>query len=575
MTARLLRLLRPHLLAMAGASFLGFLTVGSGVGLMTVAGWLIATAALQPHISVLSLAVLGVRVFGTFRGVFRYAERLLAHHVTFAVLARVRTWAFASLEPHAPAGLLDHRTGDLLGRVVGDVEALEEIFARAVHPPLVALITGVALWGLLGPFDVRIAGVLTAFLLVAGVVLPLSARWLTAPIGRQATAARAELDALLVDGLHGAADLAVFGRDLDHRARVDAAGDSLLDLQARLGRITAAQAAISGLLATLAGVGALGLGIPHVREGSWEGVSLAAVVLAVLAAFEATNPLPAALAHLDRALASARRVFELADAPLPVPVGGDAPPESSELVFTDLVHRYGDGPAALDGISLRVSEGSRVAIVGESGAGKSTLVSLLLRFWDWESGSLTLGGVDLRALDPEAVRQRLAVVPQRGVLFGRTVRENLQLARPGATDAELAEAVRQAAVLDVVEALPDGWGTWIGEHGTRLSGGERQRLAVARALLRDAPILLLDEPTAHLDAAAAAALHATLLRVSEGRTTVLITHRLLGLEAMDQVVVLGRGRVLEAGTATELLGRDGWFARTWRLQREVAAVELA
>ncbi len=571
---RVLRLAAPYRGWMALAVLLGFATVGSSVGLLTTSAYLIARAALRPSIAVLQVAIVGVRFFGIARGVLRYLERLVSHHVTFRLLARLRVWCYTALEPLAPARLTEAHSGDLLSRVVGDIETLENFFGRVIAPPLVALLVAGLAWPLTAALDPRLAIVLTLFMALAGVGVPLLTRGLSRRTGRRLAAARAALTAALVDGVQGVADLSAANQGPRHQSRVAALDCEWSGLQARMARVGGLNDALTGLMVNLATLAALAVAVPLVGAGRLDGVQLAVLVLAVIASFEAVQPLPEAAHSLDASLEAARRLFELTDA---VPAVRDPPapasvPADCGLVIEDLRFRYAPGePPALDGVSLALPAGKSLAVVGPSGAGKSTLVNLLLRFWAYDEGRIMLGGRELRDLAQADVRRLVGVVSQHTHLFNGTVRDNLLLARPDATEAELARALRQAQILDFVRSLPDGLDTWVGEQGVRLSGGERQRLAVARALLKDAPMLLLDEPTANLDAVTGRELMRTLYGLMAGRTTLLITHHIVGLEHVDEIVVLRAGRVVERGRHAELVRMGGLYRRMFDLQRQVLA----
>jgi ABC-type multidrug transport system fused ATPase/permease subunit len=321
----------------------------------------------------------------------------------------------------------------------------------------------------------------------------------------------------------------------------------------------------------LATVAVLAVAIHLVREGQLGGVFLAVLCLAVISSFEAVLPLPQALQHLDGSLEAGRRLFEIADTE-PAVREPDAPaplPQEHGISLRDLSFAYEPaGPRVLDRINLDLPQGGEVAIVGPSGAGKTTLLHLLVRFWDCQEGRILVGGRDLSALDAGKWRQMVSVVSQQTYLFHATVRENLLLARPEASEAEIVRAARQAQLHEFIESLPEGYYTWIGERGLRLSGGERQRLAIARALLKDAPILLLDEPTANLDAVTEREVLRSLQALAEGRTVLVATHRLVGLEDVDQIVVLDGGRIVERGRHEELLRQGGLYQRMWELQTQ-------
>jgi thiol reductant ABC exporter CydC subunit len=554
------------------ATLLGLATVGSGIGLMTTAAYLIAAAALGPSIAELQVAIVGVRFFGIARGVARYLERYVSHDVTFRLLARIRTWFYGRLEPLAPARLMAFRSGDLLARIVADVETLENFYLRVLAPPAVALLTALLVAALLGSFDLRLAAVLLGFLLLAGGALPLAVRALGRVVGEKLVQVRADLNAQLVDGIQGVADLLAFGAGQRHLLHLQGTSQALGELQGRMARLGGFQGALTGLLMNLATITVVAVAIPLVRTGQLDGVYLALLAVAAISSFEAVLPLPQAFQYLDNSLAAARRLFEIVDAePVVVDAPHAAPPPARlDLVFQDVRAAYEPGgPLALDGIDFCLPQGGRLAVVGPSGAGKSTLIRVLLRFWDYEAGHVLLGGRELRAYSQEDLRSRIAFVSQRTHLFNATVRENLLLARPGASEADVRRAAEQAGIHEFVARLPEGYDTWIGEQGLRLSGGERQRLAIARAILKDAPILLLDEPTANLDALTERQVLAELQALMAGRTTLMVTHRLAGLEAMDEILVLRAGQIAERGQHQDLLQQGGLYRRMWDLQTQV------
>lgn len=571
---RLAQLIAPHALHMAFALLAGFVTIASSVGLMATAAHLIASAAYHPPLAALQVAIVGVRFFGTARGVLRYLERYLSHQVTLRLLVHLRTWFYRALEPLAPARLLHYRSGDLLSRIVSDIETLEHFYLRVLAPPGVALLCALLIGVFLARYDVLAAVVVLAFLLATGALLPIATRLLSRSSERQLTDARASLAATLVDTILGLADLLAFNRTSEQHARLMRLNAHLTHVQAHIVRLAALNDALGGLLAHMAAAALLVVTVPLVREGRLDGVSLAVLLLATLASFEAVVPLPGAFQQLENNLAAARRLFEIIDATPAVqdvvvtsPQPGDYSLEVEALRF-----RYApDAPLALDGITFRVPAGGRIAIVGASGSGKTTLVNLLLRFWEYSEGHIRLGGHELRAYCAEDVRRLIGVVAQHTYLFNGTLRENLLLAHPEADEAKLWHTLEVAQLADFVRQLPEGLDTWIGEQGVRLSGGERQRLAIARVLLRDTPILILDEPTANLDALTEHALWHALEILMRGRTSVIITHRLVVLDGVGEVLVLQAGRIVERGRHSELLEHDTLYRRMHRLQTALLA----
>lgn len=592
---RLLSLLAPYKTRLLLSTLLGFATVASGIGLMAVSAYLISAAALHPSIAALQVPIVGVRFFGLCRGVFRYLERCLSHDVTFRALARLRTWFYRAIEPLAPARLGLHHSGDLLARAVSDVASLENFYGRAVAPPLVALLTALLAGVILAPFAPAAAALLLALLIAAGVGLPLAVHALSRASGSRLVRQRAALNVALLDGIQGLADLQAYGAHSRQLARISRLSWEVAAAQARLAWVGGLQGGATSLLTGLGAWSILLLAIPLVRAGSLEGIGLASLVLGAMASFEAVIPLPQAAQHLESCLVAARRLFSLVEASPPVlepPRPWPLPPsfalEARQLRFSYPAEppeqeageerpqpRGGRPPVeraraapALDGISFSLPPGKKLAIVGPNGAGKTTLVHLLLRFWDYEQGQLLLGGRELRGYRPEDARTAFAVVSQPIHLFNATLRENLLLARPSATSEEMIQATKAAQLHDFIASLPEGYETWIGEHGLRLSGGQRQRLAVARALLKDAPILVLDEPTANLDRANARRLLQAVLHGREERAVLLVTHLLDGLEAMDEILVLQGGRVIERGRHEELLRSGGLYRRMWEAQNQ-------
>jgi ATP-binding cassette subfamily C protein CydCD len=571
---RLLGFLRGAWGEVALAVLLGSLTIASSVALMGTSAWLISAAALHPSIAELEVAIVGVRAFGISRGVFRYLERLSSHGVTFRLLARVRTWFYRALEPLAPARLQMWHSGDLLNRVIGDVETLQNFYVRVVSPPLVAALITLSSGWYLWRFSPRLGGILVAFLLSVGLLSPLLSRAFAARQGREWIAARAALRISLVDYAQGLADLLAFNRAAEHRARAEDIARRYEYLLSKLAKQVAVQDAANVLLSNFGMWALTAAGISLLRLGVLDGRMLAAIALIGFSAFEAVMPLPQAAQMLTSSLEAARRLFDTVDAEPEVrdPESPVSAPSGKRVSLREARFAYPRASLpALHGVSMEISSGKRIAIVGPSGAGKSTLASLLLRFWEYE-GEITLDGKPLRAYAQEEVRACFAVVPQNAYLFNDTVRANLLLAKPDADDADLDDAVARAQLDAFIRSLPHGYETRVGEGGARFSGGQRQRLAVARALLKDAPILLLDEPTANLDALTERALLDTLFAVTEKRTTLWITHRLVDMQRMDEIIVLDAGRVVERGTHEALLALGGLYATLWILQHRSAAL---
>lgn len=541
----LLRLANVPRWRLAWAVTLGALTVVFGVGLMASAGYLISRAAERPPILSLMVAIVAVQAFGLGRPIVRYLERLASHDMALRMLGRVRTRFYERFEPLAPAELDCYREGDLLSRMVADVDAQQNLYLRSLEPALVALVAGAVSVGAASAFLPAAGVVLAAGLLAAGLLVPAVSGWLGARARRRQAGARGELSAELVELMRGAPEVVAFGADQAALARVRAADRTLVKLARRDALAAGAGDGLGLMVAGLTVAGVLALAVNASAQGHLDRVLIATLALLALASFEAVTPLGAAARELFATLAAGRRLLELTgseaavhDPALPAP----APSWPFALALEDVRARYPRQPRpALDAVSLRVQAGERVALLGPSGAGKTTIVNLLLRFLDPEEGKVTVAGRDLREFDQEDVRRLIAVAGQDSHLFSASIRDNVRLPRGDASDWDVEQALRRARIWDWIHQLPDGVDTLVGEEGRELSGGQRQRIVLARALLAGAPVLVLDEPTAHLDPATATELVRDVFSAAHEQTVLLITHRDEGLELVDRVVTLPAG----------------------------------
>jgi ATP-binding cassette, subfamily C, bacterial CydCD len=578
---RLIKLLSPFAGRILLSIFLGFATIASGIGLMATAAYIISSAALHPSIAELQVAIVGVRFFGLSRGVFRYLERLVSHDVTFRLLARWRVWFYQALEPLAPARLMQYHSGDLLSRVIGDIGTLEGFYVRAIAPPLVAILVAIDMGVFFRAFGSEFTWVLITFLIIAGLGLPLLISFLSHHWGQQIVQARADLSKEIIDGIQGLPDLLTCGQSKAQILRVDRAGKRLSGLQSRTAGISAMQSAVVSLLSNLCMLTILIFAIQSVSQGQLDGVLLGVLALGALMSFEAVQPLPVAAQNLEANRAAARRLYELVDA---TPIVNDPLeplllPEDNHLSVKELSFQYPtqvseglpseNSDFGLENISFFMPQGKHIAIVGPSGAGKTTLINLLQRFWEYQNGSVQLSGNELHQYSQEAFRRRIAVVPQSTYLFSTTIKQNLLIARPEASDDDIIHATQAAHLHDTIQTFPDGYDTWVGEHGLRLSAGERQRLAIARALLKDAPLLILDEPSSNLDSVTEAQVLNSIRKLSLGHSMITITQRFVGLEAMDEILVFKDGHLIEHGAHKDLLSKQGLYCQMWTLYNQI------
>jgi ATP-binding cassette subfamily C protein CydC len=546
----LLMLYRPIFGWMALGVFLSLMTVLANVTLMAVSGWFITSMAIagaaQVSMNYFTPAAI-IRGAAIVRTGGRYAERLVTHEATLQLLARLRAWFYEKLEPLAPAALDQHHSGDLLSRIRADVDTLDHLYLRLLVPVLTAALAVTILTAFLATYDAALAAVLFGLLVTAGVFVPMIMTRLGRQPGARSVVLKAEQRSLLVDSTQGLGELLLYGATDVNRTRVADSSAALAVEQAKLAAANGLGQASMLLLANLAMWWVLWLAIPMVGDGQLAKADLAMLALFCLAAFEAVMPLPMAFRAYGETLAAAQRLFEMVDLEVPV-----RPPEQPmvsqgavDIRMENVGFSYpGARQRALAGLSLELPYGKRVVVRGPSGSGKSSIVQLLLRFYDPQDGHIRLGGIELKDWDIEQLRRQLAVVEQKPHLFTGTVRDNLLLARPDANT----EAMRQACVTaqfhDVIEALPDGYDTWLGEAGATLSGGEARRLSIARAVLKDSPILILDEPTEGLDATTAAQLMASIDRASVGKTVLVITHQQLHGMRFDAELDLREGRAV-------------------------------
>lgn len=558
--SRLWSLFRPYRGWMLAGILIALLTLMANVALMALSGWFITAMAVAGvagvAINYFAPAAL-IRLSAIVRTAGRYSERLVNHEATFRLIAGLRVWFYRHLEPLAPARLQQYHSGDLLSRIRADIDALDNLYIRILVPVAVAAISALIFFIFLLFHDPLLALFGLGFLLLAGAILPIWSQARGQAPGRRLAEDEATLRAAVIDGVQGMAELTVYGASERQARRVDELGRRLIIDQAKLSSDHGITQAAVGLSANLSLWVLLWLGIPMVHNGTLMPPQLAMLALFTLASFEAVAPLPQAFQLLGRTLAAARRLFAIVDTEPAVtePSTPSPRPQGFDIRFSGVCFSYPDAatPAVAD-IHLHVPEGTRAAVVGATGSGKSTLFNLLLRFWEPDQGEISIGGHAIASFQGDDLRSHIAVVSQQTHLFDTTIRENLLIAAPAATQQDIDAACRVAQIHDFIKDLPEGYDTWVGETGVRLSGGQARRIAVARALLRNAPILLLDEPTEGLDAETERSLMQALDRLMVGRTVLLITHRPAGLDWVDQVLVLDQGRELAHGDPAVIAG---------------------
>lgn len=532
------------------AGLLGLASAAATIGLLAGSGYVLGRAALRPGLSAIAGILAVIEVLAFLRGPLRYAERLVGHDAALSALTRWRVWLYDRLTPRVPAALAGWRSGDLLARAVDDVDTLQDLYLRTLLPIAIAVgagAVGVVAVGVILPE----AAVALAIPLAIALVLPALLTWRRSGDDEMAALAGA-LSAEVIDAVRGAPELLAFGSDIAALRSVDELAARADALERRHARLTTLNGGITQLCLAAAVTAVLALGVDAVHTHAVGQVMVAVLPLAALATFETVPGVHVAVARALTVRASADRLWALNA--VPVPVHDPAAPERRGggvpgVVFEKATLRYGPGlPPALDGVSLELAPGSTLAVTGSSGAGKSSLVNALLRYWPLEDGALMLGGTDVTRLTAADARAACALADQRAHLFGGSVRDNLVLGRPGASDDDIAAALAAAQLAEWVATLPEGLDTPVGDDGVALSGGERRRLAVARALLAPGPVLVLDEPTSALEPDLAdRVVREVLASAAEaGRSVLVVTHRQPEADRCAQAVALEGGQVVAA-----------------------------
>jgi len=537
---RILSIARPQWLWMAGGILLAIAVIIANALLMAISGWFIASMAMAGISGVAFnylLPAASIRAFAILRTVGRYGERLVTHEAGFRVLALLRVWFFRRLEPLAPAGLEAYTAGDVAGRLRSDIDALESLYLRIVLPLASGIIAIILAVLFVACWNLAAATALLLALLAAGLLLPLLAQRLSTEPGRQAVELAGELRSMVTEGLQGGEELLLLGAVELQATRVEKLSNQLIAEQEKLAKINGITLAGAVLCAGLGLTGVLIGAGSAVGSGTLAGPLLVMLLLFAAAAFEATAGMPGALQLLPGCRASIRRIRELADAPLPVPEPADplALPADYEIEFKEVSFAYDPARPVLQNFSCHVRSGERLALAGPSGCGKSTIAELLLRFRPY-SGEISIGGTEAKNLASDDLRSLIAAVPQRPHLFNSTLRDNLLLANPDANETQLQQVLADACLTDWVANLPEGLETRVGEGGSAVSGGEARRIALARALLKDAPILILDEPTEGLDLDTEEKVVTRLAARLTGKTVLIITHRPACLKLADRVI---------------------------------------
>lgn len=543
---------------------LAILTLLASIGLLTLSGWFLSASALAGVAGLYSfnymLPAAGVRGAAITRTAGRYFERLVSHDATFRVLQHLRIYTFSKLLPLSPAGLARYRQGELLNRVVADVDTLDHLYLRVISPLVGAFVVIMVVTLGLSVLDFTLAFTLGGIMLLTLVIMPPVFYRAGKATGQNLTQLRGQYRQQLTAWLQGQAELTIFGASDRYRAQMEATELQWHEAQRRQSELTALSQALMLLIGAMAILLMLWMASGGVGGNSQPGALIALFVFCALAAFEALAPVTGAFQHLGQVIASALRISELTEQKPEVTFPADTSEVATEVTLTlrDVSFHYpGQTQKALDSLSLQVKSGEHIAILGRTGCGKSTLLQLLTRAWDPQQGDILLNERPLSAFAEASLRKAMSVVPQRVHLFSATLRDNLLLAAPDASDEALAGTLRRVGLEKLLDDA--GLNSWLGEGGRQLSGGELRRLAIARALLHDAPLMLLDEPTEGLDATTESQMLELLAEVMREKTVLMVTHRLRGLARFDRIIVMDNGHIIEQGNHADLLAMQGRY----------------
>ncbi len=549
------------------ASLLSFLTIGSGIGLMIISAYIIASAALQTPIFKLQVAIVGVRFFGIARGVFRYFERYLSHNVTFKLLARFRIWFFKSLEPLIPSKSIEYSSGDLLSRSIDDVESLEHIFVRVISPPLVFLGISCFMFFFLLMFNIKYSILFITFYLASGILIPFLTFWLSYKPGKSLVSLKSKLEKLSVDYFQGVRELLVYDLYNNWKRELLTVYNEIIKNEYRMNFIQNLHQVLITLFMNFTVAMMLLEAIPDVSIGKLDGVQLSVIIIGIMASFEIIYQMPLAFQYLNKSLESAERLFsiiELNEIGSQINHTFNIVTENDfTLKICDLKFSYDRKKPVLNKINFEIKPKHKLAIVGPSGSGKSTLAWILSGLFPFDAGKIVIGRYFSKNEFSPNLKEIVSLVPQKIHLFSGTIKENLLVAKPDATEDELFWAIKQADLLEFIEKQPKKLDSYILELGNNLSGGEIKKIGIARALLKNSPLIVFDEVTSHLDLQSELNILNAMIEIAKSRSILFITHRLTWLEIFDEIIVLVNGEIVEKGNHKELINKKGYYYRMY------------
>ncbi|MDF1612177.1 thiol reductant ABC exporter subunit CydC [Stygiobacter electus] len=521
------------------AALMSFLTVGSGIGLMMTSSYIIASAAIQTPIYQLQVAIVGVRFFGISRGVFRYLERYISHEVTFRLLAKLRLWFFKSIEPLIPSKKKDLTSSDLLSRSIEDIESLEHIFVRVISPPFVFVAVSFLMFYLLNLFSLKYSLIFISVFYLSAIGIPALTFLLSNKLGKEIISLKTRLKEYAVDSVQGLAELIFYNQTENWRNKFYSLQEKLLSSERKMSLIQSLHEILTGLAMNFTVLVMLYAAIPEVNAGNLNGVYLSVITIGIMASFEIVFQIPLAFQYLGKSVEAGERLLELTNENQikdKKNICIDKKEFNSAIEMKNVSFSYDGKREVLHNFPIEIKKNDFIAITGESGSGKTTLVNLLTKLWYDYTGVITIDGIDYKNIPDENIRNLISVVTQNVHLFTGTIRENFLLAKIDATEEELFNALSKSDLISFVKNLSNGIDTNIGELGKKLSGGEAKRLAIARAILRNTPIIIFDEATSHLDQETESKILSMLEKLKGEKTIIFITHRTNNLQIFNNVI---------------------------------------
>lgn len=547
--------------------FLGVLTVLSNIGLLGTSAVLISRAALHPDVLDLMVLIVGVRFFGISRGVFRYLERIFSHDTTFKILSSTRRWLYKSFNENYSENNIGFKTGDIYTRLTNNVDILKEYYLRGIYPLITAVLTGIITTGFIAYFNNRLAYIYVLIYFLCGFLLPVILFRFSYKLIRKETKLKEQLNIFLIDMLNGILEVKIYRMEDNFKVKLLQINGELSTIQKKKNTINAIGENTHGFLAALIMALALLVTVTEVTSGQLSGIYYAMLPLIIMASFEALMPISNIVYKFNETYAAGKSIFSIIDQELGVKSSEPSKINSSDLTVKNLsIYKSHSKECIIKDLSFYLPYGGKLAIVGASGSGKSTILRALLGFLNFSQGEIKLGDKSYECLEKEEIRKQFSYIDQSPYMFNTSLKENLLIANPQASTEETTCVLESSYIKDFVDTLPQGLDTPTGQYGCSISGGEKQRLAISRALLKNAPIVLLDEPTASLDVELEKKVVEKLQNTLKDKSCIWVTHRFVSMEYMDEIIVLNKGKVVERGKHKELLENKGHYYKLWSMQ---------